>query len=244
MTRHGLSARIIHAVALVAIVVLLASGLALSDHLPASVVKLLGGHVVVDDLHRQLGLVVTLALVVMVLVATTQICRLLYDVTTFTRSDLQWPTDFVGRYIWPKDGRPAHHGGHFDPGQRVVFIGIIGSVAILGATGVYIYVAPAFPTLIMAWTLRFHTVSGWVLVVCVVVHILAGSGVLPTHRGVARAMFGSGRVDQALADRLWPAWAQDQDEPPVEGSNGDEASASDEFGAQGGTTRGTSDELG
>jgi hypothetical protein len=38
-------------------------------------------------------------------------------------------------------------------------------------------------------------------------HIFVALGVLPAYRGVWRAMWGSGRVDRRLAQRLWPGWA-------------------------------------
>lgn len=225
MARHGLAARVIHAALLIGIGVLLISGLGLSDHLPPGVVRFLGGHLAIDDLHRQLGLAVTLGLVIMVLIATTQVRRLVHDVTRFRSSDVRWPVDFVRCHLWPKSGRRPVHDGRFDPGQRLVFSGIIGSVAILGATGVYVYISPTSNASIMTWTLRLHIVSGWALIVCVVSHIIGGSGILPTHRGIARTMFGRGQVDPKLAARLWPVWTRIQTGQHGRSTNGDTMSA-------------------
>jgi hypothetical protein len=60
--------------------------------------------------------------------------------------------------------------------------------------------------LLFAWAVRIHLAAAWVFIGAVGVHVVAGTGLLPTHRGVARAMFGDGRVQTELVCRLWPGW--------------------------------------
>lgn len=104
--------------------------------------------------------------------------------------------------------------GCFDPAQRLAFIGILATMLLAGASGTYLYVwSPQMPG--AGWiggVITVHAASTRVLMGLSGIHILAGSGLLWTHRGLLRAMFGEGRIRYALADRLWPAWARSQHE--------------------------------
>lgn len=221
LARHGLSTRVLHALDAVAIIVLIISGLALGDVLAQRVAALLGGHVVVDATHRALGLAFVLVWVLLVLALPTRLGRLLRDSLQFRRPEWRWPLGFLRFYLRPSRYRAPAHGGRFDPAQRVVFVGIIAAVALAGASGVYLYLTPPLGRTMLVAAIRLHIASAWLLIACLCVHILAGSGLLHTHRGVIRAMFGDGRVKFALACTLWPAWARrqaDADSPTPHGT--------------------------
>ncbi|MCZ2104613.1 MAG: hypothetical protein LC137_09550 [Burkholderiales bacterium] len=69
-----------------------------------------------------------------------------------------------------------------------------------------LYFAPAHWRWVFVVAVRAHALAGGVLMLALLVHAIAGLGVLPTHRGVARSMFGDGTVPLATARRLWPGW--------------------------------------
>ena len=210
LLRHGHDTRLMHWAVAAAVIALVVSGLGLAGLIPDPVTSLLGGHLWFDTMHRLFGLIFSAALVLVSLLVPGRTLGLLGDVSDFRRSDVRWPLAFLRFSLHPQRSRPPHHDGRFDPVQRVVFLGLGGSLVLLVASGIVLYFAPTYSRLVLAWAVRVHISATAVLIVCVCIHILAGSGLLPTHRGVARAMFGNGRVRLSLARRLWPGWARRQ----------------------------------
>lgn len=209
LLRHGRDTRRAHLGVAVAVIALVFSGLGLAGLLPAQVVSLLGGHVWLDTTHRLFGLIFSVAFVLLALAVPVRTRGLMDDLSKFRRSDARWPLAFLQFSLHPERHRPPHHDGRFDPGQRVVFIGLGGSLVLLVASGVVLYIAPSSARLVLAWGVRVHIVATVVLIACACLHILAGSGLLRSHRGVARSVFGDGRVRLSLARRLWPTWARE-----------------------------------
>lgn len=200
---HGLNALVV--------IVLLVTGLALGDRLPARAVALLGGHLGLDATHRLLGVAFAVALVLLVAALPGRAARLLRDVVRFQQGDWRWPLRFLRFYGRHGGGRAPFHAGRFDPAQRIVFAGIIVAVVVVAASGVYLYCwTPAFPLgqVSLAYAIRMHIAAAWLLIACLCVHIIAGGGLPWTHRGIATAMFGNGRVSAVLARNLWPGWAE------------------------------------
>lgn len=208
LARHGLAARLLHAFNALAVLVLLATGLALGDWLAVRMTDWMGGHAEVDALHRTLGLAFVIAWLLLVALLPARIGRLLRDVSRFQRVDWSWPRAFLRFYAHPRSCRLPLHDGRFDPAQRLVFAALIGALALAGASGVYLYLAPPWSRVALAAAIWLHVASAWLLIACVILHIVAGSGLLRTHRGLAAAMFGNGRVTRELAERLWPGWAR------------------------------------
>ena len=199
-----------HSLDALVIVVLLVTGLALGDVFTNRVVALLGGHLAVDSVHRQLGMIFAIALALLVLLLPGPARCLLHDTTHFKRGELRWPLDFLRFYLWPERHSVPFHDGRFDPMQRIIFAGIIGSMVLAGVSGVYIYLAPSLGRLLLAYVIRTHIVTSWLLIGFLCTHILAASGLLRTHRGIATAMFGDGRVAFDLSNTLWPGWTRRQ----------------------------------
>jgi cytochrome b subunit of formate dehydrogenase len=234
LARHGLRARALHSLTALVIAVLLVTGLALGDVFANSVVTLLGGHLAVNSVHRQLGMILATALVLLVLLLPGRVRCLLHDTIHFKRDELSWPLDFLRFYLRPARHPVPFHDGRFDPLQRVIFAGIIGSVVLVCASGVYIYLAPPLRQLLLAYSIRTHIVASWLLIGFLCAHILAGCGLLRTHRGIATAMFGDGRVAVGLANNLWPGWTRRQTGKTLAGPPGSPSAQSDarDHGAQ------------
>ena len=210
LARHGLGTRLLHGINALAVLILLASGLALGDWLSARMTDWMGGHTAVDALHQTLGLVVVIAWLLLVALLPGRVGRLLHDVLHFHRADWRWPGAFLRFYVDPEGRTLPSHDGRFDPAQRIVFFGLIATLFLVGVSGVYLYLTPPLGRVALKGAIWLHVASAWLLIACVLVHIVAGCGLLRTHRGLAAAMFGNGRVARAVAERLWPEWARRQ----------------------------------
>lgn len=211
LPRHGLGTRVLHAINSLAVLILIVTGLALGDVIPGRIAVLLGGHLGLNATHRLLGVAFSLALVLLAVLSPRKVARLIGNVCHIRRDDWCWPFRFAAFLAAPQRHAAPYHDGHFDPAQRAVFGGILVTLAVASASGVYLYFwTPAFPLgqLSMAYAIRIHIAAAWLLIACIVLHIIAGSGVLWTHRGITAAMFGNGKVPARLAQNLWPACTQ------------------------------------
>lgn len=214
LLRHTAATRWLHGVDALVIVILLVTGLALGDVIPDGIAALLGGHLRINATHRLLGVAFAVALLAIVVNVPRRVAHWLRDVGHMRRADWRWPLDFLRFFMRPRRHAPPFHDGRFDPAQRIVFFGILVALAATSASGVYLYFwTPAFPLgqLSMAYAIRIHIVAAWLLIACLALHIAAGSGWLWTHRGLAAAMFGNGKVTAKVARYLWPAWASAAD---------------------------------
>ena len=124
------------------------------------------------------------------------------ETVRFRRADLTWFARWP-RAVWT--GRFARHDGHFDPGQRIANVVIVGSLAALIGSGVgmaLLHGGPAFVALV-----RVHRWSTYVLTPVLIGHILI-TFLPPGYRGAWRSMHLGGRVNRAVARRLWPGWLE------------------------------------
>jgi formate dehydrogenase subunit gamma len=141
------------------------------------------------------------------------------SVIGFVRETLRYDRGDVGWLLrWPigiNTGRFSRHEGHFDPGQRLANVAIVGLLALLVGTGiglVFVHVGPAFA--ILALVHRLATIA---FTVVIAGHILIASGILPGYRGVWRSMHG-GRLRLETARRIWPGWTERQTSDAGRGS--------------------------
>lgn len=210
LPRHGLTARALHFANALVVIVLLLTGLVLGGVLPEGGAALIGGHLGDNATHRILGLAFAIALAVLAVALPRRVGHLLHDIGRFQKRDWLWSPRFLAYYFSRRRNRAPFHDGRFDPAQRIVFAILIASLTVATASGVYLYFwNPTFPLgqQALGYAIRVHITASWVLIVCVCLHIIAGSGLLRTHRGLVTAMFGNGRVSLALARTLWPGWA-------------------------------------
>lgn len=117
--------------------------------------------------------------------------------------DLKW---FAA---WPAalfTGTFRRHEGHFDPGQRIANVAIVGLLVALLASGITLVSASEGPAFV--WASRVHRWSTWGLAPILVGHILVASGLFPGYRGVWRSIHWKGDLDRSVAQRLWPAWTE------------------------------------
>lgn len=207
LPRHGLRARVLHALNALALLVLLASGLALGDWLPAPLVNAVGGHEAIDGVHQNLGLAFVGAAILASLCFWKSTGWLLRELTRRRRGELRWVWDYLRHLLAPRHHAAPDHAGYFDPLERHVLALLLLAVVITGMSGVYLWWLPPAPTWLFIVMIRAHVAAAWGTLALLAVHVTAGLGVLPSHRGIARSMFGDGSVPLATARRLWPAWA-------------------------------------
>ncbi|MGH9251599.1 MAG: cytochrome b/b6 domain-containing protein [Acidimicrobiales bacterium] len=126
---------------------------------------------------------------------------------TFVRETLRINKgDGAWFWRWPRGaltGRFGRHRGHFDPGQRLLNVALVGALGTVIVSGVFLTTLSGGPT--FATMVRVHRGSTYVLTGLVVGHLLVTLGILPGYRGVWRAMHWRGRVAEATVRRLWPA---------------------------------------
>ena len=124
------------------------------------------------------------------------------ETVRFREADLTWFARWP-RALWT--GRFARHEGHFDPGQRIANVVIVAGLAALVGSGVGMAVlhgGPAFVVLV-----RVHRWSTYLITPVLVGHILI-TFLPPGYRGAWRSMHLGGRVNRAVARRLWPGWLE------------------------------------
>ena len=211
LLRHSGGVRLAHLALAVAIAWFILSGLGIHETLSARAIHALGGHVWLVTSHRWLGYGLASALLLLLIFMQRRVRAFLSAICSFQRADMAWLPALLSSIVRPQPDSLPWHGGRFDPIQRLVFLILISSLVLLVVTGVAINFIPASRArMAFVWTLRTHLATAWVLITAVGVHIFAGIGLLPTHRGVTRAMFGDGHVRIELSRRLWPGWTTRQ----------------------------------
>jgi cytochrome b subunit of formate dehydrogenase len=167
------------------------------------------------EIHRRAGW----GLVALAAVGVTLGCRAAW---TFVRETVRVDRG-DGRWWarWPLGaltGRMAPHRGHFDPGQRLLNVGIVGSLGTLIVSGIAMTTLSGGPT--FATMVRVHRGATYVLSGLVAGHLVIVSGILPAYRGVWRAMI-TGRPPATTRRRLWPADPADPDPVHERGDRAD-----------------------
>jgi cytochrome b subunit of formate dehydrogenase len=154
------------------------------------------------ELHVWLGWALLAIGILPLLLATRGVIGFARETLRYDRGDagwlLRWPVGVI-------TGRFGRHEGHFDPGQRLANVAIVGLLVLLVGTGiglVFVHVGPAFAILAL-----LHRLATIAFTVVIAGHILIAIGILPGYRGVWRSMHG-GRLSLETARRVWPGWTE------------------------------------
>ena len=156
-------------------------------------------------IHEDAGWVLVALTVTAVLFGMRGIATFVTGSVRYERSDGAWFSQ------WPRavfTGRFPRHQGHFDPGQRVANLVIAAGLLILIASGTLLVFVHGG-----TWFIRLAFVHRWTAIAITPViagHVIVASGLLPGYRGVWRSMHLNGRVKRETAERLWPAWLEEQ----------------------------------
>jgi formate dehydrogenase subunit gamma len=148
------------------------------------------------QLHTWVGWVMTAIVVAGLVVGTRAAATFAVESMRFRRSDLGW---FLS---WPKallTGRFARHEGHFDPGQRIaniVLVGILVTLVVSGVGWALLHGGPAFAVLV-----HVHRWSTYAVTPVLLGHILIAAGVLPATAVCGAPMHLGGHLDVEVARR-------------------------------------------
>lgn len=126
---------------------------------------------------------------------------MLIESITFRRSEASWFARWPGA-VW--SGRFGYHEGHFDPGQRIANLVMVGGLIVLSATGLGLIAVKGGA--VFVWLDRVHRWATYVVTPVILGHVVVAAGLLPGYRGSWRAMHLGGRVSPETAERLWPRW--------------------------------------
>ena len=206
--RYGRAARWFHAGVYLTVLVLLVTGwwlLAGKEGDPSPLARLSG----LPDtrLHTYAGWALAVVAGVGVAGLARGLPSFARETVRVRRADLAWWRRWPAA-VWT--GRFARHDGRFDPGQRVMNVALILTLAVLVASGAamaLLHGGPLFPPLVAA-----HRWSTYALTALVAGHVAVAAGILPGYRGVWRSMHLGGRLDPRVARRLWPGWTNEHDE--------------------------------
>jgi formate dehydrogenase subunit gamma len=202
--RYPRSARRFHAAVYVITLLLLATGwwlLAGREGQPTPIALLTG--IPDTQLHVWLGW----ALVAIALVPLPFAMR---GVAAFVRETVRYDPGDAGWLLrWPLGvitGRFRRHEGHFDPGQRLANVAIVGLLLLLVGSGIGLVLVHAGP--VFAVLAAVHRVATILFTIVIAGHILIAVGILPGYRGVWRSMHLGGRLSLDTARRVWPGWTE------------------------------------
>jgi cytochrome b subunit of formate dehydrogenase len=202
--RYTRPTRWFHAVVYVTVLVLMATGwwLAAGKEGDPSLLSRLTGW---PDtrLHTWTGWALTVVVVAGLLFGVRSAMTFVVESLRFRRDDGRWLA------TWPRavfTGRFARHEGHFDPGQRIANVVLVVLLAVLVASGVGLARLHGGPT--FAVLVHVHRWATWAITPVILGHIVVAAGLLPGYRGVWRSMHLGGHLDEAVARRLWPGWAE------------------------------------
>ena len=202
--RYPRAARRFHTAVYILTLLLLASGAWLltgREGDPTPIARVTG--VPDAQLHVWLGWALLVVALLPVVLSMRAVIGFVRETMRYDRGDVGW------LLRWPAgvlSGRFRRHEGHFDPGQRLANIAIVGLLALLILSGVglvFVHVGPFFALLATV-----HRVATFAFTIVIVGHILIAIGILPGYRGVWRSMHLGGKLRVETARRLWPAWTE------------------------------------
>ena len=202
--RYPRSARRFHTAVYVVTLLLLATGwwlLTGREGQPSPIAQLTG----IPDarLHVWLGWLLVIVALAPLPFFVRGIVAFVRETARFDRGDVAW---LVRLPVAAFTGRFRRHEGHFDPGQRLANVAIVGLLIALVVSGVGLVLVHAGP--LFAALNLVHRVSTIAFSVVIVGHIVIAAGILPGYRGVWRSMHLGGRLSRDTARRLWPGWAE------------------------------------
>jgi formate dehydrogenase subunit gamma len=202
--RYPRSARRYHAAIYVVTLLLLATGwwlLTGREGQPSPIALMTG--IADAQLHVWLGWALAAIALAPLPFALRAVAVFVRETLRHDRGDVRWLVHLPAAIV---TGRFPRHEGHFDPGQRIANVAIVGLLVALVASGiglVLVHVGPLFAMLNL-----IHRVATIAFTVVIAGHIVVALGILPGYRGVWRSMHLGGRLRLDTAHRLWPGWTE------------------------------------
>jgi formate dehydrogenase subunit gamma len=202
--RHSRGVRWFHAVTYLTVLVLLGTGWWLTlghEGEPSPIARLTGQPD--PTVHTWSGWVLAGLAGVAATVGFRATRTFLVETVRHDRGDLRWFRRWPAALL---TGRFGRHEGHFDPGQRIANVALVGLLLALIGSGVGLLLVTGGPAFVVLR--RIHQWATWLITPILLGHVVIASGILPGYRGVARAMHLGGRLPVEVARRVWPGWTE------------------------------------
>lgn len=207
--RHSLLKRWVHGIAMVSCMVLLASGAVV--FIPA-VGQAVGSNVVqfVRLMHRVFAVTFIGAPLVGLIVAPKGFTHMVKNLVAPWDADDKKFMKLFPKYLFaPKTTHmPKQH--EVKSGQRLSDATLLLVALLISVTGVILLAGAYVPPAVFRITLLLHDVAFALIAIIMCVHIYLGAGVFQPYRGLARLMFGNGRVTEEEARYHWGYWAEEE----------------------------------
>ncbi|MBQ0906016.1 cytochrome b/b6 domain-containing protein [Micromonospora sp. U21] len=204
--RYSRATRSFHALTYLTVLVLLGTGwwlVAGREGQPSVAARLTG--VADTSLHLDAGWALTALAASAVTLGVRATRAFLRESLRYDHGDLRWFARWPGALM---TGRFARHEGHFDPGQRVANLLMVGLFVALIGSGLGLVLVTGGPWFV--WLQRVHRFATYLITPVLIGHIVIAAGLPPGYRGVARAMHLGGGLPLQVAQRLWPGWLDRQ----------------------------------
>jgi len=207
--RHSLLKRWIHGIHMVATLVLIASGTVI--FIPA-VGRAVGPDIVqmVRLGHKIFAVVFIVGPLVGLIVAPKGFVHIMKNLfAKWDADDKLFMRKFAKYMFAPKTTHmPPQH--EVKSGQRLADGLLLFAAALIAVTGVVLWAGQFVSPEVFRIALLLHDVA-FTLVVCIMcAHIYLGAGIFQPYRGLARLMFGNGRVTEEEALYHWGHWAEEE----------------------------------
>lgn len=192
--RYKPEVRANHWVVAIAFILLALSGLALFHPAYFWLTNLFGGGTWTRILHPYIGLVLAIAFWLL--------ARRVWERNRIDDTDREWMRRLRDVVANRDAGLPE--AGHYNAGQKYLFWTMLGSVAVLLASGVVIWqpwFAPYFPVFLVRVAVLLHALAAFVLIAGFLVHVYAAIWVKGSIRAMTR-----GTVTRAWAKQHHPRW--------------------------------------
>jgi formate dehydrogenase subunit gamma len=202
--RYPRSARRYHTAIYVVTLFLLATGwwlLAGREGDPSPIARLTG--IADSQLHVWSGWALLIVALLPLPFAIRGLATFVRETIRYDRGDVGW---LLRLPVAALTGRFRRHEGHFDPGQRIANVAIVGLLIALVGSGVAMVLLKVGP--LFAVLAAIHRIATIVFTIVIAGHILVAAGLLPGYRGVWRSMHLGGRLRLDTARRLWPGWTE------------------------------------
>jgi len=183
-----------HWVVAITFILMALSGLALFHPVFFWLTNLFGGGTWTRILHPFIGLVLAASF--------WALARRVWDRNRITAADREWVRRI--RDVLAKRADQLPEVGHYNAGQKYLFWLMVGSVAVLLATGIVIWqpwFAPFFPVVLIRLAVLVHALAAFALIAAFIVHVYAAIWVKGTLRAMTR-----GTVTRAWAKQHHPGW--------------------------------------
>lgn len=207
--RHSLLKRWVHGITMVATMVLLASGAIV--FIPA-VGRAVGGDVVqfVRLMHRAFAVAFIAAPLVGLIVAPKGFVHMIKNLTAPWDADDKKFMMLFPKYMFASKTTHMPKQHEVKSGQRLSDATLLLVAALIAVTGVILWAGKFVSPEVFRIALLLHDVSFALIAIIMCVHIYLGAGIFQPYRGLARLMFGNGRVTEEEARYHWGYWAEEE----------------------------------